>query len=65
MCGLGMTVLGGGCTIMWLGQPGDLFSDGGLGLVLLAVSIAALVAGLSTLWLGFKMFGGRRDGGEG
>jgi len=62
MCGLGVTLLGGGCTIMWLGQLGDMFRDGGLGLFLLAVSLATLVAGLSTIWLGIKMFGDG-DGG--
>lgn len=62
MCGLCVTLLGGGCTIMWLGQIGDLFSDGGTGLLLLLVSVATLVAGLATVWTGFKMFGDRRDG---
>lgn len=62
MCGLGITLLGGGCTIMWLGQLGTLSGDGGLGLLLLAASLAALVTGLSAIWLGIRMFrGDRRD----
>jgi hypothetical protein len=64
MCGLCLTLLGGGCTIMWLANIQYLFSDGGLSLFLLAVSLAMLAGGLSLVWLGIKMFGGsdRRDG---
>ena len=64
MCGLCVTVLGGGCTIMWLSEIGSIFSGGGGGLFFFALSVATLIAGLSTIWLGIRMFRGddRRDG---
>ncbi|HVQ08074.1 MAG TPA: hypothetical protein VMS43_06530 [Allosphingosinicella sp.] len=64
MCGLGVTLLGGGCTIMWLAEITSIFSGGGAGLFFFALSLATLIAGLSTIWLGIKMFGSgdRRDG---
>jgi hypothetical protein len=63
MCGLCLTLLGGGCTLLWLGQIGYMFGDGGLGLLLFAVSVATLAGGVALIWLGIKMFAGdRRDG---
>ncbi len=61
MCGLCVTLLGGGCTIMWLADIGSIFSGGGGGLFFFALSLATLCAGLSTIWLGIKMFGNRED----
>jgi hypothetical protein len=62
MCGLGVTLLGGGCTIMMLADIGNLFRFGGI--LFLALSVMILCAGLSAIWLGIKMFRGddRRDG---
>jgi hypothetical protein len=64
LCGLCLTFLGGGCTLLWLGQVGFMFSDGGLGLLLFAVSVATLAGGLFLIWFGFGMFGGGRRDGE-
>ena len=56
--GLCVTLLGGGCTIMWVYV---LFSEGGAfggGILLFLVSLAVLAGGLVTIWAGTKMFRG-------
>lgn len=63
LCGLCITLLGGGCTIMWLANIQYLFGDGGTGLFFFALSLGTLAAGVSLIWFGIRMFGGdRRDG---
>lgn len=52
--GLCITLVGGGCTVMWIYF---IFSEGDMsGGVLFLVSLAALAAGLVVIWAGVKMF---------
>jgi len=53
--GLCVTLLGGGCTIMWVYFIAHGETGGGF---LLLVSLAVLAAGLVTIWAGVKIFRG-------
>lgn len=50
--GLCITLVGGGCTILWLGMA---VQDPGSAGLLLLVSLAVLAGGLVTIWAGVKM----------
>ena len=57
--GLCITLLGGGCTIMWLGSLSNLSSPGGSGMLpLFLLSLVTLGAGLALIWLGIKLMTG-------
>jgi hypothetical protein len=51
--GLCITLVGGGCTVMWLYY---IAGAGAGGIVLFLVSLAVLAGGLVTIWAGTKMF---------
>ena len=61
--GLCLTLLGGGCTVLWIGalasaggtSGGELYSAAPLVLV----SIVTLGAGIALIWLGAKLMSGR------
>ena len=60
--GLCLTLLGGGCTVLWIGA---LASTGGSGAgefysgaPLILLSFITLGAGISLVWLGFKLMTG-------
>jgi hypothetical protein len=52
-----LALAGGGCTLFWLGNIGELFrgSDGGLGFLLLAASLVAFGIGAFMVWGGVKL----------
>lgn len=56
--GLCITLVGGGCTVMWLYV---IFSGSGLGdgALLFLVSLAVFAGGLGILWVGAKMLLGK------
>ena len=60
--GVCITLAGGSCTLLWIvfvfGESGSgtNFSDGGF---LFLLSLATLVAGLVTVWAGFKLVRGK------
>ena len=55
--GLCITLVGGGCTVMWIAfSLHDHSSDAAL---LFLVSLAMLAAGLVTVWAGVKMLRGK------
>jgi len=57
--GLCITLLGGGCTIMWLGSLASLSGPGGSGMLpMLLISLVTLGAGLALIWLGIKLMTG-------
>ena len=63
LCGLCVTLLGGGCTIMWfylLATQGAL--GGGSGPLFL-VSLVMLAGGLVTIWAGVKLLRGNSGTG--
>ena len=60
--GLCLTLLGGGCTVLWIGMlasaggsAGDLYSSAPLVLL----SVVTLGAGIALIWLGVKLMSGR------
>jgi hypothetical protein len=60
--GLCLTLLGGGCTVVWIGVlasegsgGGDLYSSAPL----ILISIVTLGAGIALIWLGAKLMSGR------
>ena len=62
LVGLCMTLLGGGCTILWLGMATGSGSNGGLAALLnplFLVSLVILVAGIYAVWAGVKRLMGR------
>jgi hypothetical protein len=62
LVGLCMTLLGGGCTILWLGMTTGSGSNGGVAALLnplFLVSLVILVAGLYAVWTGVKLLLGR------
>jgi hypothetical protein len=61
--GLCITLLGGGCTIMWISMAAESSGYGG-GLLALTnplfiISIAVLVGGVFTIWIGIKFLRGK------
>jgi hypothetical protein len=64
LCGLCLTLLGGGCTLFWLaamiGGGDGLRGNYELGIPLLLVSLAALAGGVALLWAAGKMAFGRK-----
>jgi hypothetical protein len=52
LCGLCLTLLGGGCTAMWLFF---LFNEGGVETSFFLLSLAALAIGLLLLWAAFRL----------
>ena len=54
--GLCVTLLGGGCTVMWVYFIANGETGGGL---LLLLSLAVLAVGLVTLWVGGKLMLGK------
>ena len=57
--GLCLVLLGGGCSLVMFLEPGGLSGrDGGLVGFLLFISLIALGAGFSLLWLGVKLVTG-------
>ena len=61
LAGLCVTLLGGGCTLMWLSEFNSPYSGGLAMLVnpLFIISIVALAGGLGMLWVGFKLLTGK------
>jgi hypothetical protein len=61
LCGLCITVLGGGCTILWMSELGSPYSGGMGGLLnpLFILSLVTLAGGLGMLWIGFKLLTGK------
>jgi hypothetical protein len=60
--GVCIALVGGGCTVFLIGNPGDLFrNDGGLGIFLLLLSLAALAIGIFMVRGAIRLLG-RRDG---
>ena len=57
LCGLCLTLLGGGCTFIWIVF---IFRDAQTdGILLFLFSLATLAAGLLLLWAGVKMLSGK------
>ena len=57
--GLCITLLGGGCTIMWLGSLSSFTGPGSTGMLpLFLLSLVTLGAGLALIWLGIKLMTG-------
>lgn len=57
--GLGLALLGGGCSLVMLLEPGGLSGrDGALVGFVLILSLAALGAGFAFIWLGVKLMTG-------
>ncbi|MBV9882205.1 MAG: hypothetical protein JO276_04275 [Sphingomonadaceae bacterium] len=63
LCGLFLTLLGGGCTFFWLaamlGGGDGLRGNYELGIPLLLVSLAAFAGGAALLWAAGKMAFGK------
>lgn len=57
--GLCLTLVGGGCTLILLGELRNVMNGGGGGLFFLLLAVAALAAGLALLWFGFKIMSGK------
>lgn len=55
--GLCLTLLGGGCTLLWISEMGPSYG-GTEALPLLLVSIAILGAGVVLIWVGAKLMRG-------
>lgn len=56
--GLCLTLLGGGCTILWLGSIVSTYRSGGFPVLLILISFVTLGAGISLIWLGIKLMNG-------
>ena len=57
--GLCITLVGGGCTFMWLGSLSSMgASDSTTFVPLLLISLVTLGAGLSLIWLAVKLMTG-------
>jgi hypothetical protein len=56
--GLCLTLLGGGCTIMWVSAMSSAYSGGAGEFPLLLLSFVTLGAGISLIWLGVKLMTG-------
>ncbi|HEX4739386.1 MAG TPA: hypothetical protein VH331_17700 [Allosphingosinicella sp.] len=64
MFGLCISLVGGSCTVLWLGELGA-NSDGWLGPLLLLVSLAVLALGIFAIVMAVRLFRGpRRRGGN-
>ena len=56
--GLCLTLLGGGCTVMFLSEVGSSpYGSGGMWLLFL-LSVIVLGAGIALIWLGIKLMTG-------
>lgn len=61
LAGLCITLLGGGCTLMWLAELNSPYGGGMGGLLnpLFLISLVALAGGIGMLWVGFKLLTGK------
>ena len=58
LCGLCLTLLGGGCTAMWLFF---LYSEGSVEGGFFVMSLVALAVGILLIWVGFRLLRGNPD----
>ena len=56
--GLCLTLLGGGCTIMWVSSMTSAYGGGAGAFPLLLLSFVTLGAGIALIWLGVKLMTG-------
>jgi len=56
--GLCLTLLGGGCTIMWVVSMSSAYGGGTEAFPLLLLSFVTLGAGIALIWLGVKLMTG-------
>jgi preprotein translocase subunit SecY len=60
LAGLCITLLGGGCTLMWLAELNSPYGGmGGILNPLFLLSLATFAGGLGMLWVGFKLLTGK------
>jgi hypothetical protein len=59
--GLCITLVGGGCSVLWLGELNSPYNSGmgGLANPFLWISLITLAGGLACLWVGFKLLTGK------
>lgn len=61
LAGLCITLLGGGCTLLWLSEFNSSYG-GGMGTLvnpLFILSLVTFAGGLGMLWVGFKLLTGK------
>jgi hypothetical protein len=61
LAGLCITLLGSGCTLMWMSELNSPYSGGLAMLVnpLFIISLVTLAGGVGMLWVGFKLLTGK------
>jgi len=59
--GLCITLVGGGCTLLWLSELNSPYSGGMGGILnpLFLLSLVTLFGGIALLWVGFKLLTGK------
>jgi hypothetical protein len=57
VCGLCIALLGGGCTVLLLGDLHAVFENGAI--IMLLISLAILAGGVAMVWFGYKLLTGQ------